>query len=162
MISRTLTPRTSQFSSPMFWLVKTSSRPLCLNIADHHPIPGNRMCLRATKGKRKHTIRLTGHYIGTVLQVKIIIPAHTGEGGCTLMTALLLHCTDHHHLHIAQVSDVHFTVHSETFCSVRYLPHTQSEMCTTHCDGPLWTTLVHCDGKLWTTLVHCDGRPFSG
>ena len=160
MISCTLTPRTSQFSSQMFWLVKTSSRPLCLNIADHHPIPGNRMCLRATKGKRKHTIN-TIHTIekekGNTLhwncffQVKIIIPAHTGEGGCTLMTALLLHCTDHHHLHIAQVSDVHFTVHSETFCSVRYLPHTQSEMCTTHCDGPLWTT-----------LVHCDGRPFSG
>ena len=87
MISCTLPPRRSQFSSPMFWLVKTSRRPLCLNIADHHPIPGNRMCLRATKGKRKHTIN-TIHTIqkekGNTLhwncffQVKIIIPAHTG------------------------------------------------------------------------------------
>ena len=101
------------------------------------------------------------------------------EGGCTLMTALLLHCphcTDHHHLHIAQVQ-VHCTrVHSEvhtshhTLCPAIYLPHTVMHHTEWDVHHTLWWPTVDHTSALWwspffrlmllghTTPIQCSCR----
>ena len=135
------------------------SAPLCLNITHHHyvwishiTIPFlERGCMRATKGKNEThstphcTVHWNLHPV-SVFSWRWLFLLHTIEGGCTLMTALLLHCPSLHWSPTcaALVNDAQCTAHSDakqctvkyntlcdrTECTVKYVPHSVLPQCT--------------------------------
>ena len=153
--------------------------PLCLNITHHHYVWISQIttpfqepeCVRATKGKNEthSTPHCTVHLVSVFS--KRLLFLNTIEGGCTLMTALLLHSPSLHWSPTctALVSHVQCTVHSDAKqCTVKW-----NTLCVaTRCKVP-YSVMAHSaqwntshsvrhtvQSEICTTL--CDGRPFSG